>query len=156
MVDQVVLRSCMPCSVPFQVRTLLAMAAVYHHVCQGACGKPFISNRNRPRKYCSKSCYGVVSTWTVAQVRFHAKRAGSIKQLCKHLGIKVVGLYKTFPPRDIDKLERFEMVNIGGVLTKKCPTCEVTWPLDQFRMNNGTKSGVSGSCESCKSKEYAA
>lgn len=127
---------------------------MHDYVCKG-CDKPF-RHRRRDRVFCSNECRFIIYGWPLASLRFHARRAGSVAILCEAIGISQTGYYKQVPRLDVDLLHLGEMVNIGGILAKRCSHCEVTKELAAYGELNSTKSGASPCCVECRRKKILA
>lgn len=121
---------------------------LYSYVCKG-CGRKFY-HRKKNRKFCDYDCRSLISKWTQDQFRFHIMRAGSWELFEKYIGVPHGKTRKFKKVRDIDSLQNGRMVNIGGILVKRCPNCEVAWPLNKYHAQNLNASGVAGRCESCR------
>lgn len=88
--------------------------------------------------------------FSYSEMRFHKMRAGGWLALCEGMGITSGTLQRMMINRDVDRLHNGGMVNIGGILAKRCVKCEVTRQLDSFQNDRDKKSGVGGHCNICR------
>lgn len=112
--------------------------------CGGECAE-------RKNKFCSVACSNRARTWHApeAELRFHFYRLGSREDVAKLYGVHHKCVFRQLPMRDIDSLRRGEMVNIGGILAKRCRVCHVTRQLNDFKAAVN-KSGCGSQCKYCR------
>lgn len=101
--------------------------------------------------WCSTDCSNRSRRWDVheAELRFHFLRLGSRADVATLYGVGARLIFERLPLRDIDTLRKGEMVNIGGVLAKRCRVCHVTRQLEDFRAAV-TRSGCGSECKHCR------
>lgn len=86
------------------------------------------------------------------EIRFHVMRLGSRQQVAKLYGCGYVSVYQALPLEEIDLYQRGQMINIGGVLCKKCLNCGTARELERFWANPSAKSGCRETCDVCRLK----
>ena len=89
-------------------------------------------------------------TASPAEMRFHWYRIGNRQGLAKLLGTSTDILTRAFPEDDTDRYMRGQMVNIGGILAKKCPYCGTARQVESFYIDNARASGVRAKCQVCR------
>lgn len=102
-------------------------------------------------KYCSVECSNRARGWHVpeAELRFHFYRLGSRDNVARLYDVHPKCVFRELPLRDIDTLLRREMVNIGGILAKRCRACGVTRELEHY-LSDKSRSGCGPDCDSCR------
>jgi len=86
------------------------------------------------------------------EIRFHVMRLGNRKAVAELYGCGYVSVYQALPLDDVDLYQRGQMVNIGGVLAKKCLACGTARELERFQSNPSAKSGCRETCDVCRLK----
>lgn len=84
------------------------------------------------------------------ELRFHVMRLGSRQAAAKLYGVSYVRYYQDLPLADVDRYRRGQMVMIGGVLAKKCLSCQTARELQHFWLHSQSKSGCRETCEFCR------
>jgi len=88
---------------------------------------------------------------TAAEWRYEVHLRGSRDAVAKHWRIAQGSVYQALPVIAYDHYRRGMMVNIGGVLAKKCWKCGVARELEHFWGNSASKSGCREMCTFCRS-----
>lgn len=86
------------------------------------------------------------------EIRFHVMRLGSRKNVAKLYGCGYVTVYQALPLQDIDRYNQGQMVNICGIMAKKCLKCGTARELERFWANPSAASGCRETCDSCRLK----
>lgn len=94
-----------------------------------------------------------------SQMRYHWYRIGNRLGVAALYGIGTHKLSEIFPEEDVDRFIRGQMVNIGGILAKRCSACCTAKEIDKFNVDEHRTSGCDATCDSCresgkKSKGY--
>lgn len=87
---------------------------------------------------------------TPAELRFHWYRLGNREGLKKLFRVNGRVLSKILPEDDTDRYMRGQMVNIGGILAKKCLSCGTAREVEQFEIDNARASGCRETCQKCR------
>lgn len=87
---------------------------------------------------------------TPAELRFHWYRLGSREGPKKLFRVSGTMLSKILPEDDTDRYMRGQMVNIGGILAKKCLSCGTAREVEQFEIDNARASGCRETCQKCR------
>lgn len=87
---------------------------------------------------------------TQSELRFHVMRLGNRKRVAEMYGVGYVSVYQALPISDVDLYRRGKMVNIGGILAKKCIMCSTARELQHFWANPSAKSGCRETCYFCR------
>jgi hypothetical protein len=87
-----------------------------------------------------------------AELRFHVLRLGSRKAAAQLYGVSYVRYYQNLPVTDLDLYLRGQMVMIGGILAKKCRSCETARELQRFLIHSQSRSGCRETCDVCRAK----
>lgn len=120
------------------------------------CATRFKTTHNKQR-FCSRTCGNLgrpkPGSWGAASLRFHMRRAGSRKRFASLAGLPMYVLYRELPADETDAYHRGQLTNIGGILVKKCSSCQVARQLDSFHVDNTNTSGCRTMCAICREKE---
>lgn len=87
---------------------------------------------------------------TKAELQFHMYRLGSRVKVARLYGVRSDTIYKMLPLNDVMRSMSGQMVNIGGILAKRCSLCGVTRELEQYWVNDNKVSGCDGPCKACR------
>lgn len=89
---------------------------------------------------------------SAAELRFHVHRLGSRTRVARLYQVRETAIYEALPVVPFDHYRRGMMVNIGGILAKKCLKCGVARELESFWASN-SKSGCRETCNHCRDKQ---
>jgi len=89
---------------------------------------------------------------TEAELRFHTHRLGSRTRVARLYQVSPIAIYNALPVVPFDHYRRGMMVNIGGIMAKKCKRCGVARELESYWASN-SKSGCRETCNHCRDKE---
>lgn len=84
------------------------------------------------------------------EIRFHVMRLGNRKRVAELYGVGYVTVYQALPLEQVDLYQRGQMVNIGGIMCKKCLICGTARELEHFWANPSAKSGCRETCYFCR------
>lgn len=87
---------------------------------------------------------------TPAELRFHWYRLGNREGLKKLFKVGTATLAKLMPEDHTDRYMRGQMVNISGILAKKCVSCGTAREAEQFYIDNARASGCRATCQKCR------
>lgn len=87
---------------------------------------------------------------TKAELQFHMYRLGSRRRVARLYGIRKDTLCALFPVTDVDRFMSGQMVNIGGILAKRCNLCGTARELESFWSDNDRASGCGAWCKLCR------
>lgn len=87
---------------------------------------------------------------TPAELRFHWYRLGNRESLARLFRVGVNTLTRLLPEDDTDRYMRGQMVNIGGILAKKCLSCGTAREVEHFQVDNARASGCRATCQKCR------
>lgn len=87
--------------------------------------------------------------WSQPEIRFHLRRAGSVAAFCNSLNMNKNVLYRSYTPEPCDDLHNGRAVLIGGMLVKRCSSCEVTRSVNEFYADEKRKDGIRSKCIIC-------
>lgn len=74
---------------------------------------------------------------------------GSRARVAKTIGAATRVMLREYPIDHVDDMQNGRMVNIGGILAKRCSRCEVTRELAHFYSDSTSASGCSAECMIC-------
>lgn len=84
------------------------------------------------------------------EIRFHVMRLGNRKRVAELYGVGYVTVYQALPLEQVDLYQRGQMVNIGGIMCKRCLKCQTARELEHFWANPSAKSGCRETCYFCR------
>lgn len=87
---------------------------------------------------------------TPAELRFHWYRLGNRASLAMLFDIGLKTITRLLPEDDTDRYMRGQMVNISGILAKKCLSCGTAREVEQFHIDNARASGCRAACQKCR------
>lgn len=79
----------------------------------------------------------------------HMLDGATREQAAAACGISSRSAFRHAPVTDRDRLHAGMMVNIGGILARRCAQCEVTKRLDDFPPRSSNASGCGSTCLRC-------
>jgi hypothetical protein len=94
-----------------------------------------------------------MSNVTKAELQFHMYRLGSRCRVARLYQMRTSKLYAIFPVTDVDRFMSGQMVDIGGILAKRCSLCGTARELESFRSDNDRASGCGAWCKPCRLKK---
>lgn len=89
-------------------------------------------------------------TITTQALMYHIQRLGSRRDVALLFGVGKNRISKLLPMTDQERYSSGEMVNISGVLARKCNTCHTARELEHFQANPSNKSGCKHTCSYCR------
>ena len=89
-------------------------------------------------------------TASPAELRYHWYRLGNRLSLCALFRTGTEAITRVLPEDDTDRYMRGQMVNISGILAKKCPYCGTAREIEKFEVDNARASGVRAKCQVCR------
>jgi len=92
----------------------------------------------------------------LAELQFHMYRLGSRRWLARLYGMRLCTLRTMFPVTDVDRFQAGQMINIGGILAKRCNLCGTARELEQYWADQDRASGCGAWCRSCRLKKNKA
>lgn len=87
---------------------------------------------------------------THSELQFHMYRLGSRVRVARLYGVRSDTIYKALPINDTMRFMSGQMVNVGGILCKRCSVCETARELEQYWTNDNKLSGCDGPCRACR------
>lgn len=87
---------------------------------------------------------------TPAELRFHWYRLGNRASLAMLFDMGLKTITRLLPEDDTDRYMRGQMVNISGILAKKCLSCGTAREVEQFYIDNARASGCRETCQKCR------
>lgn len=87
---------------------------------------------------------------TPAELRFHWYRLGNRASLARLFRIGLTTLTRLLPEDDTDRYMRGQMVNISGILAKRCVRCGTAREVESFYVDNARASGCAATCQKCR------
>jgi hypothetical protein len=84
------------------------------------------------------------------ELRFHWLRLGSRLSVGKLFGMGHETVCRLLPVNDLDLFMRGQMINIGGILAKRCLHCGAARELDRFYADDARASGCRETCDICR------
>lgn len=85
-----------------------------------------------------------------AELRFHWYRLGNRVSIARLFRRGLTELSRVFPEDDTDRYMRGQMVNISGILAKRCVRCCTASEIEQFEIDNDRASGCRSTCQKCR------
>ena len=87
-----------------------------------------------------------------AELQFHMYRLGSRRNVALLYGVRTTTMYKMLPVTDVDKFMSGQMINIGGILAKRCNKCGTARELESYWADQDRASGCGAWCKGCRLK----
>ena len=85
-----------------------------------------------------------------AELRFHMYRLGSRRRVGRLYGVRKDTICELLPVSDIDRFMTGQMVNIGGILAKRCARCGTARELEAYWTDDDRASGCGARCKLCR------
>lgn len=89
-------------------------------------------------------------TATQAELQFHMYRLGARRRVALLYGVRLGTLFSKFPVNDVDRFMSGQMINLGGILCKRCNLCGTARELEHYWADGDRASGCGAWCKSCR------
>lgn len=89
---------------------------------------------------------------TAAELQFHWMRLGNRPNVAKLFGFSKDRMATLLPETDQQRYMRGQMVNLGGILAKRCVVCMTARELDRYYADEDRASGCRAVCDICREK----
>lgn len=83
------------------------------------------------------------------EMQYHMYRLGNRSQVAQLYGISKETLRAVYPVSEIDKYMSGQLINIGGLLVRKCIVCNTAREIDRFPSKATNLSGCGNTCHDC-------
>lgn len=87
-----------------------------------------------------------------AELQFHWMRLGNRPDVAKLFGFSKDLMPRLLPESEQQRYMRGQMVNVGGILAKRCAVCMTARELDSFYADEDRASGCRAVCDICREK----
>lgn len=84
------------------------------------------------------------------ELQFHMYRLGSRRRVASLYRVRKETLSSVFPITDVDRFMSGQMINIGGILAKRCNLCGTARELESYWSDDDRASGCGAWCKSCR------
>lgn len=91
-----------------------------------------------------------VVTITASEVQFHVLRLGNRQDVATLFRVNKDTLRKVSQRSDMERYMAGELVDIGGLLVRKCIACHTARTIDEFVSKSPNKSGCGNTCYRCR------
>ena len=89
---------------------------------------------------------------TAAELEFHWMRLRDRVALSRLFRVSVAKITRALPVSDTQRFMRGQMVNVGGILAKRCAVCMTARELDRYYTDEDRASGCRAVCDICREK----
>ena len=89
---------------------------------------------------------------TKSELQFHMYRLGARCRVARLYGVRLCTIRKALPVTDVDRFMSGQMINIGGILAKRCNLCGTARELESYWTDDDRASGCGAWCKSCRMK----
>lgn len=83
------------------------------------------------------------------ELQYHIQRLGNRAHVAQLYRISKDTLRDIHPITDIERFHAGQLISIGGLLVRKCVSCNTARELDQFQSKASNLSGCGNTCHSC-------
>ena len=87
---------------------------------------------------------------TPAELQFHWMRLGNRPAVAKLFGFSKDRMATLLVETDQQRYMRGQMVNVGGILAKRCAVCMTARELDRYYIDEDRASGCRSMCDICR------
>lgn len=83
------------------------------------------------------------------EMQFHMYRLGNRAQVAQLYGISKDTLRYVYPVSDVDKYNNGQLIDINGLLARKCIGCNTARDITDFHSKSNNLSGCGNTCFRC-------